>query len=271
MTAMQNGRTMHDYETLKLTVDGRGVATCTLNRPEKRNAMTDRMLFEFIDMARRMSADETVRVVILTGAGDFFCAGGDLSWMKQQIGADRATRMKQARGLADALFALNTMDKPLIGRINGSAFGGGLGLISICDVAIAPVGAQFGFTETRLGLIPATISPYVIARMGEGKARRVFMSARLFSAREAIALDLLARATTPEEMDEAIEAEVVPYLSVAPSAVAASKRLARSLGPRIEPDIIERTIAALADTWETEEAHHGIEAFLSKKPPSWAR
>ncbi len=191
---------MHEYETLTLEVDARGVATCTLNRPEKRNAMTGRMLGELIDMAGRMSADGRVRAVILTGAGDFFCAGGDLSWMKQQIEADRATRMKQARGLADALFALNTLAKPLIGRINGSAFGGGLGLISVCDVAIAPVTARFGFTETRLGLIPATISPYVLARMGEGKARRVFMSARLFPAHEAVSLDLLARPFKPKTL-----------------------------------------------------------------------
>jgi len=261
----------HDYETLTLEVDARGVASCTLNRPDKRNAMSDRMLAEFIDMATRMSADERVRAVVLTGAGDFFCAGGDLSWMKNQIEADRASRMKQARGLADALFALNTLAKPLIGRINGSAFGGGLGLISVCDVAIAPVTAQFGFTETRLGLIPATISPYVLARMGEGKARRVFMSARLFAAEEAVSLDLLARAVPAGELDAAIEAEVAPYLSVAPSAVAASKRLARSLGPRITPEVIDATIEALADTWETEEARHGIEAFLSKTPPRWAR
>ncbi len=262
---------MQDYETLTLTVDARGVATCALNRQEKRNAMTDRMLSELIDMAGRMSADPAIRAVILTGAGDFFCAGGDLSWMKQQIEADRPTRMKQARVLADALQALNTMEKPLIGRINGSAFGGGLGLISVCDVAIAPVTAQFGFTETRLGLIPATISPYVLARMGEGKARRVFMSARIFPAQEAVALDLLARAVQAEDLDAAIEAEVAPYLTVASGAVAASKRLARSLGPRIEPDVIEATIEALADTWETEEARHGIEAFLTKTPPRWAR
>ena len=262
---------MQDYETLTLTVDARGVATCALNRQEKRNAMTDRMLSELIDVAGRMSADPAIRAVILTGAGDFFCAGGDLSWMKQQIEADRPTRMKQARVLADALQALNTMEKPLIGRINGSAFGGGLGLISVCDVAIAPVTAQFGFTETRLGLIPATISPYVLARMGEGKARRVFMSARIFPAQEAVALDLLARAVQAEDLDAAIEAEVAPYLTVASGAVAASKRLARSLGPRIEPDVIEATIEALADTWETEEARHGIEAFLTKTPPRWAR
>ena len=262
---------MHNYETLQLTVDVRGVATCVLNRPEKRNAMTDRMLSELIDMAGRMSADPAIRAVILTGAGDFFCAGGDLSWMKQQIEADRPTRMKQARVLADALQALNTMEKPLIGRINGSAFGGGLGLMSVCDVAIAPVTAQFGFTETRLGLIPATISPYVLARMGEGKARRVFMSARIFPAQEAVALDLLARAVQAEDLDAAIEAEVAPYLTVASGAVAASKRLARSLGPRIEPDVIEATIEALADTWESEEARHGIEAFLTKTPPRWAR
>jgi methylglutaconyl-CoA hydratase len=261
---------MKQYEALEFTLDERGVATCALNRPEKRNAMTDRMLSEFIDMAKTVSADPAVRVVVLTGKGDFFCAGGDLSWMKQQMEADRAARMKQARGLADALYALNTMEKPLIGKINGSAFGGGLGLMSVCDVAVANEASQFGFTETRLGLIPATISPYVIARMGEGKARRVFMSARLFPAAEAVTLDLLAKAVPLADLDSAIEAEIAPYLSVAPSAVAASKRLARALGPRIQPDVIDMTIAALADTWETEEASHGIDAFLTKRRPRWA-
>lgn len=260
----------YQYETLTFALDARGVATCTLNRPQKRNAMTDRMLTELIDMAERVSHTPDIRAVILTGAGDFFCAGGDLSWMKQQMDADRSTRMKQARRLAEALYALNCMDTPLIGRINGSAYGGGLGLISICDVAIAPLGAQFGFTETRLGLIPATISPYVMARMGEGKARRVFMSARLFPAEEAVNLDLLAKAVPIDALDAAIEREVAPYLSVAVSAVAASKRLARSLGPRIDAEVIDATITALADTWETEEASHGIASFLAKTPPRWA-
>lgn len=262
---------MVHYETLEFQVDARGVATCALNRPERRNAMTDQMLSEFLALAERVSADPAIRVVVLTGKGDLFCAGADLSWMKMQIEADRTARMEQARKLAQALHALNTIDKPLIGRINGSGYGGALGLMSVCDVAVAAETAQFGFTETRLGLIPATISPYVIARMGEGKARRVFMSARLFTASEAVALDLLAKSVPAAELDAAVEAEVAPYLSVSSSAVAASKRLTRALGARIDEDVIDMTIAALADTWETEEARHGIEAFLTKSKPRWAR
>jgi methylglutaconyl-CoA hydratase len=171
------------YETLNIDTDALRVTTCSLNRPEKHNALTVTMLEELTDMACRTSADKDVRAVILTGRGDLVCAGADLTWMKQQIDADRKTRITQARVLAETLYALNTMDKPLIGRVNGSAFGGGLGLICVCDVAVGTENAKFGFTETRLGLIPATISPYVLARMGEGKARRVFMSARIFRAK----------------------------------------------------------------------------------------
>jgi methylglutaconyl-CoA hydratase len=258
------------YETLNIDIDARGVATCALNRPEKRNALTITMIEELTDMARRTSADKDVRAVVLTGRGDFFCAGADLTWMKQQLDADRMTRITQARSLAEMLHALNTMDKPLIGRINGSAFGGGLGLISVCDVAVGTEDAKFGFTETRLGLIPATISPYVLARMGEGKARRVFMSARLFTGEEAVSLDLLAKAVSTHNLESAVEAEVAPYLEVSAAAVSASKRLARSLGPRIDPNVIEATVNALAETWDTEEARAGIEAFLSKSKPRWS-
>ncbi|MGJ5618620.1 crotonase/enoyl-CoA hydratase family protein [Sulfitobacter sp. MF3-043] len=257
------------FDTISLDVDGRGVATLTLNRPEKHNAMSANMLAELTQAAAQLAADAAVRVVVLTGAGTSFCAGGDLGWMRDQAGMDAVTRSKEAGKLAAMLGALNTLPKPLIGRVQGNAFGGGVGMASVCDVAIGVDTLKMGFTETRLGIIPATIGPYVLARMGEGRARRVFMSARLFGAAEAVDLGLLARAVPLAELDAAIEAEVTPYLSCAPGAVAAAKKLARELGPRIDDAVVAHTIAALAARWETDEAAEGIGAFFDKRKAAW--
>lgn len=258
------------FETLLVDRDARGVVTLTLNLPQTRNAMSGKMIAELHEFARTTGADPGTRAIILRGAGKVFCAGGDLGWMKEQINADRPTRMKEARKLATMLKALNEMRAPMIGCITGGAYGGGVGLASICDTVIAEETAKFGLTETRLGLIPATISPYVIARLGEGKARRVFMSSRIFSAQEALDLGLIARVVPSADLEEAVEAEVAPYLSVAPGAVGAAKSLARFLGPTIDDAVIDETITRLADTWETPEAAEGIEAFLTKTKPSWA-
>lgn len=176
---------MQDFETIRLTSDARGVATLTLARAEKHNAMSEQMLDELTDAANILRRDKTLRVVILSAEGKSFCAGGDLAWMRAQMEMEPATRSAQAGKLAYMLNALDTLPQPLIGRIHANAFGGGVGLASVCDVAIGVTGALMGFTETRLGLIPATIGPYVIARMGAANARRVFMSSRKFDAHEA--------------------------------------------------------------------------------------
>lgn len=257
------------YETIAIDTDARGVATLTLNRAEKHNAMSAQMMAELTQAADALGKDDAVRVVILTGAGKSFCAGADLGWMAAQRDMDAATRSAEAGKLAAMLGALNTLPKPLIGRLQGNAFGGGVGMASVCDVAIGVDSLKMGFTETRLGIIPATIGPYVLARMGEGRARRVFMSARLFGAAEAVELGLLARAVAAEELDAAVEAEVLPYLNCAPGAVAAAKQLARDLGPRIDEAVVDHTIAALAARWETEEAAEGIGAFFDKRKAQW--
>lgn len=257
------------FETLTIETDPRGVATLTLNRPEKHNAMSAVMIAELAQAAQQLGDDPAVRVVVLTGAGKSFCAGGDLGWMKAQMAADAGTRAREAGALANALQALNTMPKPLIGALQGNAFGGGVGMASVCDVAIGVDHLKMGLTETRLGLIPATIGPYVIARMGEAHARRVFMSGRIFDAAEALELGLLARAVPAEDLAQAIEAEVTPYLSCAPGAVAAAKALARRLGPVIDESTIKATINALVAQWEGEEAPEGISAFFEKRKPSW--
>lgn len=257
------------FETISIAVDERGVATLTLDRAEKHNSLSARMIAELTQAAAQLGSDETVRVVVLTGAGASFCAGGDLGWMREQFEASRETRMAEARKLAIMLKSLNELPKPLIGRVQGQAFGGGIGMMSVCDTVVAVDDAKFGLTEVRLGLIPATISPYVLARMGEGKARRVFMSARIFGAEEARDLDLVAKVVSDADLDAAIEREIKPYLSAAPAAVAASKALARSLGPVISDAVIDDTIRRLADTWETPEAREGISAFFEKRKAGW--
>lgn len=256
------------YETLKLDTDDRGVLTVTLNAPERRNALSARMMDELTALAGAEGAE--ARAVVLRGAGEVFCAGGDLTWMQAQIRADREGRRAEARRLAGMLDALNTMSSPLIGRIHGGAYGGGVGLACICDVAVAEAGTRFGFTETKLGIIPATISPYVLARMGEGRARQVFMSARIFGAEEAVRLGIATRAVPLADLDAAIEAEVAPYLKIARGAAARAKALARSLGPRIDEAVIEATIDRLVEAWESPEAEEGIAAFLEKRPARWS-
>lgn len=256
-------------DMIRIDTDARGVATLTLARPERHNSLSAEMMDDLTAAAQMLGADPAVRAVILAAEGESFCAGGDLGWMRAQMTADAAQREREARRLAGMLGALDEMPKPLIGRVQGQAFGGGIGMMSVCDVAIGTHGAKFGLTEVRLGLIPATIGPYVVARMGAARARRVFFSARVFGSEEAVSLGLLARAVAPEELDAAVEAEITPYLSAAPGAVAAGKALVRRLGGGVTPDLVDATVEALVSRWETPEAVEGIDAFFAKRPPSW--
>ncbi len=257
------------FETIEISIDPRGVATLTLDRAEKHNALSAQMMNELSAAAEALGQDDSVRVVILAANGKSFCAGGDLNWMQDQMAADPVTRHREARRLAEMLNALNTMPKPLIGKLHGNAFGGGVGMASVCDVAIGVDHLKMGLTETKLGLIPATIGPYVLARMGEAMARRVFMSARLFGAEEAVTLGLLAKAVTAEDLDAAVEAEVRPYLNCAPGAVARAKAMARSFGQPIDDAVIDRTIDELVACWSGDEAKEGVAAFFEKRAAPW--
>lgn len=257
-------------DTISIEHDARGVATLWLDRAEKHNAMSAQMIAELHRAAEKLGADASVRAVILAAKGKTFCAGGDLGWMREQFEADPQTRSREAAKLAHMLQALNTLPKPLIGRVQGNALGGGVGMVSVCDVVIGSDQVVMALTETRLGLIPATIGPYVAARMGEAKARRVFMSGRRFGAEEAVALNLLSRAVPEAELDAAVEEEVLPYLSCAPGAVARAKAQLRGLGPKIDEETIATSIAQLAECWAGDEAPEGIGAFFDKRKPRWA-
>lgn len=254
---------------IKIEIDARGVATLTLNTPEKHNILTPDAIAGLTAAAARLGADASVRVVVLQATGKSFCAGGDLGWMQMAMAADAETRNIEARKLASMLHALNTMPKPLIGRIQGQAYGGGVGMICVCDVAIGVPGARFGLTETKLGVVPATIAPYVIARMGEAKARRVFMSSRLFDAKEALTLDVLAQVVEPDELDAAVEVEIAAYLKCAPGAVADAKALVRDLGLVIDDAVVDMTVDLLVERWGGEEIQEGISAFFAKRDARW--
>ena len=254
-----------NFETLLFNQDKRGVASLTLNRPEKRNALSAKMIEELTDFTSMLTPD--IRAVVIQGAGKLFCAGGDLDWMNNQIKADRPIRISEARKLAMMLKSLNEIPVPLIGKLHGAAYGGGVGLACVCDFVVSSSNVKFGFTETRLGLIPSTIGPYVVGKMGEAKAREVFMSGQTFNEVEAKKLNIVSEIS--ENLDQSVESHLNPYLQTAPKAVGEAKALLRSLGPRIDEQVIEGTIERLADIWEGEEASHGIDAFLNKTKPRW--
>ncbi|VAV87312.1 Methylglutaconyl-CoA hydratase [hydrothermal vent metagenome] len=257
------------FETINVETDTRGVATLWLDREAKHNAMSGQMIAELTQAAGALAKDQAVRVVVMAAKGKSFCAGADLGWMRDQFNAPPEDRRKEAIKLARMLQVLNTLPKPLIGRLHGNAFGGGVGLASVCDVAIGADHIRMGLTETRLGLIPATIGPYVCARMGEAKARQVFMSGRVFDAAEAARLNLLARVVPEGVLDQAIEMEVIPYLACAPGAVARAKALTRRLGQVIDDAVIADTIAELSACWDGKEAPEGINAFFEGHKPGW--
>jgi methylglutaconyl-CoA hydratase len=262
--------TVGEFEMIDVTVDERGAARLVLNRPEAKNAMSQELMRELSTAARQLADDETVRVIVLSGAGDVFSAGGDLKGMKRQVANTREGRMADATEFAGILGELDTLAKPLIGRINGSAFGGGLGLISVCDIAIGLADATFRLSEVTLGLIPATISPFVVAKMGVPNARRIMLNAYKMNGHTAARLGLLDEVvSTVADLDAAVEREVAAALQCAPGAVANAKELIRFVSTHGDPENLSYTATALADSWESAEIREGIDAFFNKRKPNW--
>lgn len=258
-----------NYKNNLLNIDERGVAFVTLNRPHVHNAMSAELIQEMQHICATIESDHRVRVVVLSGAGETFCAGGDLKWMESNITKTRAQRVEETGELANMLAALNGLSKPLIGRIQGPAYGGGVGMISVCDISIGVDTAAFGLTEVKLGLTPATISPYVVKRIGATHARRNFFNSRIFKADEAKNINLLTDVVSANELDKAIEKEVNMILKCAPGAIASTKKLIDYVDTHTAADNRIYTAANLADAWETEEGKEGIDAFLNKRKASW--
>ena len=256
---------------LKLDRDDRGVVTVTMHDPDRHNAMSPAMIAALGDAFARLADETACRVVCLAGAGPSFSAGGDLAWMQAQIYATRTQRMAEAGKLAALLRQMDQFPKPLIGYVTGNAFGGGIGLMAVCDETIVADTARFGLTEARLGLIPATISPYVIARIGAAAARRLFLSARMFDSAEAVQIGLASLAAPADDLPVLLASRLDSYLAASPAAAAAAKALVRQLTRPIDDAVIAKTIDALADCWEQPDAREGVAAFFAKRRPAWRR
>lgn len=252
------------HETIRVETDADGIATVTLNRPDKHHAMNAGMIAELTDAAARLGADAGVRAVVLAATGPSFCAGGDLEWMRAQQAADRAGKIAEASRLSAMLAALDALLKPLIARVQGNVYGGGLGLVAVSDIAIAAEGVRLALTETKLGLIPATIGPFVVGRMGQGFARQVFFSGMAFGTDFALRAGLLHEACPADQLDARLRRQTDAILKTAPGAVAAAKALCQRLGRGAE-DEIATSIAGLADCWESDEAQARIRAFLGEE------
>ncbi|RLU04242.1 MAG: crotonase/enoyl-CoA hydratase family protein [Ketobacter sp.] len=258
-----------NYNTIRVTIDARGVATLLLNRPERHNAMNDELIREVTEAAIELNNNPEVRAVVLTGQGESFCAGGDLKWMQGIFDASRAERVEDSARLARMLRTLNELSKPLIGRINGQAYGGGTGMMSVCDITIAVESANFALTEVRLGLTPANISTFVVAKMGRSNARRTFLNARPLTATKAKELKLVDEVVQDDQLDAAVEEELKYVLQCGPGAIAATKKLIFYVDSHDTDTNLIYTANLLADTWESEEGQEGIHCFFNKETPSW--
>ncbi len=252
--------------------DARGVATVTLNRPQIHNAFDDALIAELTAALRRLAADASVRAVVLTGAGQSFSAGGDLKWMRRMAGYSEAENLADAMALAELLRLLNELPKPTVARVNGAAFAGGLGLVCCTDIAIAAEEAIFSVSEVRLGLVPATISPYVVAAIGARHARRYFLSGERFSAAEARRIGLVHEVVPRAELDAAVEKILAALLEGGTSAQARSKRLVAEVRDRpVTASLMALTARAIAEARASREAREGLAAFFEKRKPSWRR
>ena len=261
---------MTNFQTIEMHVDADQIAWLTLARPQQHNAFNRQMIDELTAAAALLAVDETVRAVVLRAKGKSFCAGGDLRWMQAQAAADRNGKMAEARALAHMLLALNKLPMPMIARVQGNGFGGGIGLMAVSDIVIAAADARLALTETRLGLIPATIGPFVMRRLGPSGTRQTFITGSVMSAERAQRLGLVAVVAPADQLDAALAEELKAVRAAAPGAMRTAKAYALAQLGQPDEGTIEAAIKVLADSWEGEEASAGIASFFAKTPPPWA-
>ena len=255
-----------------LAIEHQGpVGLVTLNRPERHNAFDDALIGELIEALRSMEADDSVRVVVLSGAGPSFSAGADLNWMKRMAGFSKEENQRDAMQLGALMRTLAHLQRPTLARVHGAAYGGGVGLVACCDVAVASQDATFALSEARLGLIPAVISPYVIAAIGERAARRYFITAERFDAAEAWRLGLVHDiASTEDDLDDKIGTIADAMLECGPVAQREAKELIRAVAGRpIHSELLQDTAERIARIRSSPEGREGISAFIEKRRASW--
>lgn len=254
----------------KLQIDNRGIATVTMNRPELHNAFNDEMISELINCFRELEINSSVRLVVLTGAGKSFCAGADLNWMKRMKDYSFAENLKDSDNLAELFTVINKFKKPVIARMNGAALGGGAGLVACCDYVVAIDTALIGFTEVRLGLLPAVISPFVIAKIGESHARATFISGVRFGVQRAVSMGLVHQISSFDKLDEDLEVVVKEFLLAAPEASREAKHLiAEVLKAHTIEEARSFTCETISKVRSGKEGQEGMNALLEKRKASW--
>lgn len=257
------------FTTLDVTAE-RHIATVTLNRPDVRNAFNETVIAELTGAFRALGDTPDVRAIVLSGTGPAFCAGADLNWMKKMAGYSDDENRADALTLAQMLHTVWVCPKPVIARVQGDTYAGGMGLVAACDIAVASANANFCLSEAKLGLLPATISPYVIRAMGEQAARRYFITAERFDAAEALRLGFLHAVVPPQELDEKVAEIAATLVNNSPNAVRESKRLVQEVaGREIDSDLLADTANRIAAIRASDEGRDGVRSFLEKRAPMW--
>ena len=241
----------------------------TLNRPDVRNAFNEHVIEELTRWAAATAADRGVRCVVLAGAGKLFCAGADLTWMSKMVSYTREENVRDAQAMALMFSALDTLPVPLIGRIHGAALGGGAGLAAVCDIVVCDEAAVFGFTEVKLGILPAVISPYALAKIGRSAARELFLTGMRFGAGRAKDVGLVHAVVPLAELDARVNEYITEVLSAGPEGIAAIKALIPQVWSRLAPDAMGITAEAIAARRVSAEGQEGMKAFLEKRKATW--
>ncbi len=255
----------------KLKVIERGVVReLRLNRPEVRNALDEELIAATTEQLHRAADDAAVRFVVLSGEGKSFCAGADIDYMRRLAGYDRQANLDDARALSALYEAISGCPKPVVARVHGAAIGGGVGLVAASDVVIAQEGTKFGFTEARLGILPAVISPFIVRRLGPGASRTLFVTTEIFTTEKAHRLGLVDEVVAAEELDAAVDVVLKELSQGGPQAQAACKRLLDEIATLPLEEAVRRTPAWIADQRATDEAREGFAAFFEKRPTRWA-
>jgi len=258
-----------DFQTITYNKSDR-LARVTFNRPEIHNAFNSVVITEMQQVFDDIAADDTLRAVVLTGAGKSFCAGADLNWMRGVIKQSFDENLRESNALADLFWSIYSCKRPVIGKINGAAIGGGTGVVAVCDIAIAARSAVFSFSEVKIGVVPACIGPYVIKKMGEGKTRELFITGERMKAERAHEVGLINRVVDDDQLDEAADRLIHAILTSGPEAVAMAKKLI-SEAPGMSPEQFKPyTAEMIARLRISDEGQEGMDAFLNKRKPRWA-
>jgi methylglutaconyl-CoA hydratase len=248
-----------------------GIGWITFSRPEVHNAFNSRMIEELYELFERIRRDKKLRLVVITGEGKSFCAGADLNWMRAVKDYGYEKNFSESLQLAEVFNMIYTCPKPVIGRINGAAIGGGTGFVAVCDIAIASSSAVFSFSEVKIGVVPACISPYVVKRVGEGRAREFFLTGERLTAEQALSAGLVNRVAEPDRLDDAVDDMVNQILSSGPEALTCCKDLLTAISEQNLQDAKVHTAKVIANLRRSEEGQEGMDAFLSKRKPNWVK